>query len=296
LEEFYPSLRKTLLTSFGSINAFGRVYLCRDEGINGYVSVPHVHVDQFRHSLLSSAAQFQGIKLNEAVDKGRKFTRLHVRWRDSLVSVGAAREPGLERLQQGSGAQRLSPAEWNAALEEPETVLIDARNHYEYEVGRMEKEETAMVGVGAETFRDQVEDVVQQLHSAKAENKQILMFCTSGIRCEKLSVILEDEGFSNLSQLEGGVTEYVRTARETNTPIKFRGKLFSFDEKLGQQITPEHLGRCGVCGTATSSHWNCSYVPCHKLHVQCEDCHTRLHGACSPACAIDVGKTVATFV
>ncbi len=76
----------------------------------------------------------------------------------------------------------------------------------------------------------------------------------------------------------------MRTARASGIPIKFRGRLFTFDDRLGADVSEEKLGRCHLCGSPASLHHNCSYLKCHNLNLQCEACHKRLLGACSDAC------------
>ncbi len=200
----FSGLRMALLTRLGGMGAVGRIYLAPDEGLNGHCSVPDR--DELRAALGQCAPELADMTLNEAVEQGPAFEtrRLHVLWRPSLVNCGA-HEPGLERIQ-AARAAKLAPAEWNTELESGEALLIDARNGYETEVGRMEEARCETVGKGAKTFRAQVGQIVAELRARRAEQRRVLMFCTSGIRCEKLAAILEREGFGNLAQLEGGVT------------------------------------------------------------------------------------------
>ena len=281
LELYYPGLRGTLLAGLFDLQVFGRVYISPQEGINGYVTVHENRVHAMVDVIEKSAKEFQGLQLNEQLFKNEKaFTKLHVRWRDSLVSCGNW-EPGLDRLLDGHRkTKRLNAEEWNEALESSDSILIDARNAYEVDVGRMEKDIGA--GSGSKTFREQIGKTLEELQGK--QDKPILMFCTSGIRCEKLSVIMEDHGFENVCLLEGGVTRYVSEAREKGLPVKFKGKLFSFDETLGQTITPDKLAKCHLCSAPTSKHINCSYIPCHKLFVTCESCLEKMHGCCSVDC------------
>lgn len=284
LERDFPFLRRRLLEDFSGLRVRGRIYLAASEGINAYVSVPSDRLDEFRDALTLAIPETKNVLFNDTIGDGGegRFSHLHVRWRRRLVVAGEDKEPSLDRLIQGphEPGKKIGAAEWNSLLGTEGTVLVDARNGFEREVGRMEVESDA--GKKSTTFRQQVQQVIEELREKKAESKEILMFCTSGIRCEKLSVILQDEGFPRVTQLRGGVTEYVREAREKNLPVKFRGKLFSFDEQMGQQISGDHLGRCYNCGAATSGNQNCSYKHCHKLTVQCDDCHKALHGACCP--------------
>ncbi len=222
LSRFEPvlhgGLRSVLLSRLGDAGVLGRVYLCRSEGINGLCSASSSSVLQ--EALASSAPEFSQMQLNEAVEQGSAFSarRLHVRWRGSLVNCGPSNEPGLARIVQER--TRLQPRQWNEELQNPHTVLIDARNAYEAEVGRMDGVRAKTIGQGALKFRDQVQQIVQELDGQT--DKRVLMFCTSGIRCEKLAAILEGKGFNNIAQLDGGVTKYVRTAREQGIPVKFK--------------------------------------------------------------------------
>lgn len=294
LERWYPGLRTTLLGQWTDLGVKGRVYLCKGEGINGNVSVPSVHMERFEDTLRPVLGD--GLPYwNDGVDGGdhvRPFSSLHVRWRPSLVSVGPKWEPPLEDLLRGQGGDTicttsLSAAQWNAALADEDAVLIDARNDYEQLVGRMEGCRS-VAGVGAKTFREQVDQVVQELSNDK--QRPVLMFCTSGIRCSKLSVVLERLGFTNISMLDGGVTKYARDARSQGLPIQFKGRLFSFDEVLQQKVTEDVISSCILCNAATPRQLNCSNVACHRLIVLCDKCHANLHGCCSATCLSDMNK------
>ncbi len=289
-------LRSTMLTKLGGIGVVGRIYLSRHEGVNGLCSLSDTK--QFRETLGECAPELGDMPLNEALEQGPAFTsrRLHVRWRKTLVNCGAA-EPGLDRIV--AAAQRtatLDAASWNAELDNDKALLIDARNGYETEVGRMEGARARVVGAGAKTFRDQIEQLLEELRQAKAAETQprILMFCTSGIRCEKLAAVLEEHGHSNVAQLGGGVTAYVRTAREQGLPLRFRGRLFTFDDRIGADVTDEALGKCHLCGSPARLHHNCEFLGCHNLNLQCEACYRRLLGACSEPCMESLlGKSAA---
>jgi UPF0176 protein len=200
----WSGLRVALLTRLGGIGVVGRIYLSHEEGVNGHCSVPDR--DMFRATLGSCATELADMPLNEAVEQGPAFAsrRLHVRWRPSLVNCGQ-HEPGLERIQTARAAT-LSVAEWNAELERGDALLIDARNGYESEVGRFEGS-CERIGEGSHTFREQTGRILEELRAKGAQNRRVLMFCTSGIRCEKLAAILEKEGFGHLAQLDGGVTK-----------------------------------------------------------------------------------------
>ena len=119
------------------------------------------------------------------------------------------------------------------------------------------------------------------------KNSKILMYCTGGIRCEKASAYLKHQGFNDVNQLHGGIIEYARQVKEQNLPVKFKGKNFVFDERLGERISNEVISKCHQCATICDTHTNCANDDCHLLFIQCETCKNTMQGCCSQAC-IDV--------
>jgi UPF0176 protein len=152
------------------------------------------------------------------------------------------------------------------------------RNHYEYEVGHFEN----AIEVPSDTFRDQLPMAVDMLKDKK--DKNIIMYCTGGIRCEKASAYMLHNGFNNVYHVEGGIIEYARKANEEHLPLKFKGKNFVFDERLGERITEDVIAECHICGTSCDTHTNCLNDGCHLLFIQCEACAARYEGCCSEAC------------
>lgn len=110
------------------------------------------------------------------------------------------------------------------------------------------------------------------------------MYCTGGIRCEKASAYMLHNGFKNVFHLEGGIIEYTRKAKEQNLPLKFIGKNFVFDERLGERITEDVIAHCHQCGQSCDMHTNCSNAACHLLFIQCNECAEKYNGCCSQAC------------
>lgn len=292
LTRHYPVLRSHLLHRWTDLGVTGRVYLAPREGLNGNVSVPAAHVDRFAATLEPLVGPNPHALFNDAVGEApkRPFTSLHVRWRSSLVNVGRDLEPTLEeltRVQQGHVAQSLGPAEWNAALDDVEnTLLLDARNDYEVEVGHMDREQH-LVGMGARTFRHQVQQLLRELQEPRAAQKRLLMFCTSGIRCSKLAAVLAERGHTNVAMLDGGVTRYVHRAQEQGLPVRFRGHLFSFDEVLSQRVTEDVLSACRRCARPSAVHINCENQACHVLFVICDECRAK-----SPCCSAQCDATL----
>jgi UPF0176 protein len=165
--------------------------------------------------------------------------------------------------------------------EDPDTIFVDMRNHYEYEVGHFQN----AIEVPSDTFREQLPMALDMLKESK--DKNIVMYCTGGIRCEKASAYMLHNGFKNVFHVEGGIIEYARKAKEQNLPLKFIGKNFVFDERLGERITEDVIAHCHQCGKACDVHTNCKNDGCHLLFIQCEDCAAKYDGCCSEACVTE---------
>jgi UPF0176 protein len=161
---------------------------------------------------------------------------------------------------------------------DPNTIIVDMRNHYEHEVGHFENALLPDV----DTFREALPVVEKLLEPHR--DKNIIMYCTGGIRCEKASAYLKHKGFKNVYQLEGGIIEYARRVKELNLPNKFRGKNFVFDERLGEKITDDVIAQCHQCGKPCDRHVNCANDGCHLLFIQCDECARKYEGCCSESC------------
>jgi UPF0176 protein len=154
------------------------------------------------------------------------------------------------------------------------------RNHYEYEVGHFEK----AIEVPSDTFREQLPMAVEMLKEKK--DKNIIMYCTGGIRCEKASAYMLHNGFSNVYHLEGGIINYARNVRQEGLESKFIGKNFVFDDRLGERVTNDVIAHCHQCGKPADTHTNCRNDACHLLFIQCEECAAKYDGCCTPECKI----------
>jgi UPF0176 protein len=152
------------------------------------------------------------------------------------------------------------------------------RNHYEFEVGHFEN----AIEVPSDTFREQLPMAVEMMEENKDRN--IIMYCTGGIRCEKASAWMLHKGFKNVFHLEGGIIKYAHDVREKQLPNKFHGKNFVFDQRLGERITPEIIAHCHQCGKPADTHVNCVNDACHLLFIQCDECREKFEQCCSKAC------------
>ncbi|MBN9481992.1 MAG: hypothetical protein BGO70_15575 [Bacteroidetes bacterium 43-93] len=266
--------RDDLYIAFEKLKVFGRIYIAA-EGINGQVSVPESNYEAFRDALYQSAPELNGIRMNIAVDDdGKSFWVLRMKVRPKIVADGID-DPNFDPAKTGV---YLKAADYNELSKKPDTIIIDMRNHYEYEVGHFKN----AIEVPSDTFRDQLPMAADMLKEHK--DKNIIMYCTGGIRCEKASAYMLHNGFKNVFHVEGGIIEYTRKAKEQGLPVEFIGKNFVFDERLGERITNDIIAQCHTCGKPCDTHTNCKNDGCHLLFIQCEECASALEGCCSEGC------------
>jgi UPF0176 protein len=255
------------------LSVFGRIYVAH-EGINAQGSVPVSKFDELKN-YLHSIEGLTGLRINVAVDDdGKSFWVLKIKIREKIVADGIA-DPSFDMKNKG---RYVNAEEFNRLTEDPKTIVIDMRNHYEYEVGHFEN----AIEIPSDTFRQQLPMAANMMEDQK--DKNIIMYCTGGIRCEKASAYLLHKGFRNVFHLEGGIIHYANSIKELGLRNKFRGKNFVFDERLGERIGEEIIARCHLCGKPADTHVNCVNSGCHLLFIQCEACATTYEGCCSTEC------------
>jgi UPF0176 protein len=267
------AFRDELYRNLTELGVLGRIYLA-EEGINAQISLPTANLEKFR-SYLYSYEPLDGLRLNIAVDDdGKSFYVLDVKVRNKIVADGIE-DPRFDMSRKG---KYVDAEQFNELTDKPDTIVIDMRNHYEYEVGHFEK----AIEVPSDTFREQLPMAVDMM--ADKKDKTIIMYCTGGIRCEKASAYMLHQGFKNVFHLEGGIIQYAKQVKEKGLPNKFHGKNFVFDQRLGERITEEIIAKCHQCGKPADTHVNCVNDSCHLLFIQCEDCKKEMEGCCSKEC------------
>jgi UPF0176 protein len=266
-------LRDQLYILWETLNAFGRVYFSY-EGINAQMSVPKDNWDEFVKQLYA-IPYFTDVPFKFAVeDTGKSFYKLIIKVRDKIVADGI-NDPTFNPSDTG---WYLNAKEFNEYLEKPGTIVVDMRNHYESEVGRFEN----AFCPDSDTFKEELPEVIEHLKGQ--EDKNVLMYCTGGIRCEKASAYFKHKGFKNVFHLKGGIIQYAHEIKEQGIKSKFIGKNFVFDERVGERITDDIIAECHQCGTPCDRHVNCKNDDCHLLFIQCEECEKKMNGCCTPAC------------
>ena len=265
--------RDRLYSDLSKMNVFGRIYIAH-EGINAQVSVPQSNFDIFTH-YINSHASLSGTRLNVAVDDdGKSFWLLKIKVRDKIVADGIT-DPSFDMDNKG---RYVNPEQFNKLTDDPHTVVVDMRNHYEYEVGHFHN----AIEVPSDTFREQLPMSAKMLQDVKDRN--IIMYCTGGIRCEKASAYLLHRGFKNVFHLEGGIINYANTVEEKGIENKFICKNFVFDDRLGERVSDHIISHCHQCGKPADTHINCRNEACHLLFIQCDECSKKYSGCCSDDC------------
>ncbi|MBP7273900.1 MAG: rhodanese-related sulfurtransferase [Saprospiraceae bacterium] len=266
--------RDFLYLTWQPLGVLGRVYVAK-EGINAQISVPTININSFIEKL-NEVDYFVNMRLNYAIeDDGKSFFALTIKVRNKIVADGIE-DPNFDPTNIGI---HLKADEFNRLTADTSTVLIDMRNHYESEVGHFKN----AVCPDIDTFRESLPIIAEMFEDAK--DKNVVMYCTGGIRCEKASAYMKYRGFKNVYQLEGGIIEYARQVKNQGLENRFVGKNFVFDERLGERINEEIIAHCHQCGEPSDMHHNCANDACHILFIQCPTCAEKYNACCSEECS-----------
>jgi UPF0176 protein len=268
--------RDHLFMMWSKLDVVGRTYVAK-EGINAQMAIPINNFNQFRDEL-DEIDFLKGIRLNIAVDDAKvdfSFLKLKIKVRDKILADGLVDE-SFDVTNKGI---HLNAKEFNELTDNPETILIDFRNHYESEVGYFK----GAILPDVDTFRESL-PFIEETYLKGNEDKKIVMYCTGGIRCEKASAWFKHRGFDNVHQLEGGIIKYANDCNDKGIENKFIGKNFVFDERRGERISNDIVAVCHQCGSPADTHTNCLNEACHLLFIQCDSCKEQLENCCSNDC------------
>ena len=267
-------LRNHLFLAWNELDVLGRIYVAY-EGINAQLSVPAENFVAFKEHL-DSISFLENVRLNIAIEQDNlSFLKLKVKVRNKIVADGL-NDRTFDVTNKGV---HVSAEEFNALIEDPDTVLVDMRNHYESEIGHFKNAITPDV----DTFRDSLDIIENDLKEHKEDKKRV-MYCTGGIRCEKASAYYKHKGFKNVYQLEGGIIDYTRQVQNKNLENKFIGKNFVFDHRRSERISDDVIAQCHQCGQPCDTHVNCANEACHLLFIQCDECAAKMENCCSDHC------------
>ena len=269
--------RETLLSSLPTLARNGSVLgsvLVAHEGVNGTISGPESAVDavldHLRASLVLGNDHYARLEVKRSWAKKPVFRRFKARRKKEIVTIGVnSVDP---RTSVGTYVEA---NDWNALVDDPETLVIDTRNSYETAIGTFE----GAIDPSTESFRDfpqWAESTLRPLIEQKG-SKRIAMFCTGGIRCEKASSYLQQQGFGEVHHLRGGILKYLEQVPETES--RWRGECFVFDQRvaLNHQLEPGEHSLCHACGLPVSAQQR--ELPSYIKGVQCVHCVDRFTDA-----------------
>ena len=267
-------LRDHLFLTWNEMDVLGRIYVA-NEGINAQLSVPAPNFKIFKEHL-DTVSFLEDVRLNIAREQDNmSFLKLKVKVRKKIVADGLD-DNTFDVTTKGV---HVDAKTFNDLIEDPDTVLVDMRNHYESEIGHFKNAVTPDV----DTFRDSLDIIEEDLKDHK-EDKKLVMYCTGGIRCEKASAYYKHKGFKQVFQVEGGIIEYARQVEAEGLENKFKGKNFVFDHRRGERISDDIISNCHQCGKPCDVHENCANEACHLLFIQCEECKKAMNNCCSDNC------------
>lgn len=217
----YKKLREPLYQTLLDNNVKGTLLLAR-EGINGTICGTREGIDNVL-AYLRSDSRLADIEHKESPSEEQAFYRTKVKLKKEIVTLGVDWvDP------KSSAGTYVDPEQWNELIADPEVLVVDTRNEYEYAVGTFE----GAVNPKTETFREFPDYVKQHLDPEK--HKKVAMFCTGGIRCEKSTAYLKEQGFDEVYHLKGGILKYLEMMPEDNS--RWNGECFVFD----QRVTVKH--------------------------------------------------------
>lgn len=266
--------RDYLFIEWNKLGVLGRTYVAH-EGINAQISVAGKQFEAFREQLYGISFLDQ-IRLNVAIEQDNKsFLKLKIKVKEKIVADGLTDDT----FDVTNIGVHLDAEAFNRMIEDKNTILVDMRNHYESEIGHF----IGAITPDVDTFRDSLDLIEEDLKEHK-KDKNLVMYCTGGIRCEKASAYYKHKGFENVYQLNGGIIEYARQVEENNLENKFVGKNFVFDHRRAETITSDVVANCHQCGERCDRHVNCSNEACHLLFIQCNSCRKRMNNCCSTEC------------
>ncbi|MCK0178732.1 rhodanese-related sulfurtransferase [Flavobacteriaceae bacterium S0862] len=266
--------RDQLFIIWNQLDVLGRIYIAT-EGINAQLSLPADRFNEFKKHL-DSINFLKGIRLNIAIEQDNmSFLKLKVKVRHKIVADGL-NDDTFDVTNKGV---HVGANTFNQLIEDENTVLVDMRNHYESEIGHFKNAVTPDV----DTFRESLDIIEEDLKEHK-EDKNLVMYCTGGIRCEKASAYFKHKGFKNVYQLEGGIIEYTRQVNDKGLENKFIGNNFVFDDRRAEKISDDVIAQCHQCGNPFDVHTNCANDACHLLFIQCAKCKEEMNNCCSTNC------------
>lgn len=255
----------------------GRIWIAQ-EGINGTVGGQTEAVEEYIATMRSHEL-FADIDFKESLAEGESFPKLKVKVRPEVVRLGI--DP--QRVTAKQGGKHLTPQQAHELMaQKPEDlVILDARNEFEARIGKFEN----AIVPDIQHFREFPEYIAKNLDQFK--DKQVLMYCTGGIRCERASALVKSKNIAKeVYQIEGGIHRYI----EQFPNGFFRGKNYVFDGRVAMKVNDDVLSTCLLCKKSCDDYTNCINAFCNLQFTACAPCLKNTGNACSTQCQEKVNK------
>lgn len=255
------AIRAPLLAQCNQLSITGTLLLAK-EGINGTIAGTRDNIDQLL-AYLRRDPRLADLEHKESYSAHPPFYRMKVKHKNEIVTMGVAGIDPTKRV-----GQYVKPENWNALITDPEVLLIDTRNDYEVDVGTFK----GALDPRITTFRDFPEYVKNHIDPQK--KPRIAMFCTGGIRCEKASAYMLEQGFPEVSHLQGGILKYLEHIPAEES--LWQGECFVFDQRvaIGQGLTPGNYELCYGCSRPITAEEKASSK--YQEGVSCPNCFNQL--------------------
>ncbi|NIH41091.1 MAG: rhodanese-related sulfurtransferase [Buchnera aphidicola (Periphyllus aceris)] len=262
---------------FKKLNIFGRIYISQ-EGVNVQANILKKFFNKMKKYIYKFDINLNKIYINIGLDNFKQsFFKLKIKIKKKLVSDNL----NIDNFYKNYQKKYLNSVQVNDFLNDKSVIFIDVRNYYEYKIGHFKK----AISIYSLTFRDQLENIIKYIKTYK-KNK-IVIYCTGGIRCEKIAYLMNFHGYKKVYQIYGGIIGYVNDCVKKKIPIKFLGKNFVFDFRLYETISKDILSNCHQCNQSSDYYVNCMNNKCNLLFIQCLSCSKIYQSFCSKKCYIE---------
>jgi UPF0176 protein len=260
-----------------SLDLKGRVLIAA-EGINGTVCGTFENCNRYIE-FMRSIEKFNDIDFKESFSDFICFSKLSVKIRNEIVALGE----GSAEITFKDSQEKISPQEFHKILEEQKNgkkkdlVVFDARNKYESRIGKFLNALTPDIQTSKEF------DEYFEKNKDFFEGKDVIMYCTGGVRCERISGILSKKSVAKkIRHINGGIHRYIEKYPEGF----FRGRNYVFDDRISQKVNDDVLANCDICEVKCDLYNNCLNAFCNKHYISCDDCLRKFNGNCSIECKI----------
>ncbi|WP_126071684.1 oxygen-dependent tRNA uridine(34) hydroxylase TrhO [Candidatus Annandia adelgestsuga] len=266
--------RNMIYIIFNKYNILGRIYVSK-EGINAQISIPKKNYNKSIYMIYKLNKNLYNIHINKSIKNDKlSFLKLIVKVKPKILNDNINENFDFIKNK----GIYLNVSKVNNLIFNKNYVFVDIRNNYEYELGHF----INSIQIKSINFRNQINNLLKKLIFFK--KKKIVLYCTGGIRCEKVSTILKYNNFKKVYQIKGGIISYIRYIKKYNLPNYFIGKNFVFDNRMCENVSYSIISNCHQCKSISYNYVNCLNNKCHILFIQCFSCKILFKKFCSIKC------------